>query len=192
MGTQTRERDRYRRASLGERLGGELAALRRHPGVMAIIAVVFGGWLVLVVTSPRNVRADVLLVGDCLYIPNPTANKDTPGVPTIGQPSDVADQLLGQGAERASCTASHGHEVLRAWSYAEPAGVAYPGASRLAATCDAGFPGFIGHPIEGSEFAISLAAPTQPQWDRGARIGVCLVNRADGKFMTFQAQGSGR
>ena len=190
-----RERDRYRRASLGEQLGGEVAALRRHPGVMAILLVILGGWLVLVLTSPGYVHAEALLVGDCLYVPNPSANQDTPGMPTIGKAIDVAYKLLGQGAERASCTASHGHEVLHTWSYAEPAGAANPGNAALtlpAAACADAFPAFIGHPLDGSEFAITVATPTETQWTKGARTGVCLVNRADGEFMTTPAQGSGR
>jgi hypothetical protein len=42
-----RERDRYARASLREQAGDLVASLRRHPGVVLVMALVLGGLVVL-------------------------------------------------------------------------------------------------------------------------------------------------
>jgi hypothetical protein len=195
VGRQPRERDRYRRASLAERLRSVPAGLRGRLGIVAFLIFMAGGWAVFTLTSPSYLPAAALATGDCLYIPNPSANSMVPGLPAIGTQADVVGQLFDRGAERASCTASHGHEVLLTWTYPDAAGVPYPSPAALtdghAESCAAAFPDYVGHPVEGSGFAITVGVPNETQWKRGARTGVCLLARADGEFMAQPARGSG-
>ena len=193
-GDGLRERDRYGRASLVEQLGGELNALRRHPGVMLVAVLVLGGAAILVLTRPQVVRVTGLAAGDCLYIHAADAQEDPPGR-RIGTDSSVVDALYGTGAERASCDMSHSHEVASAWSFEENAVAPYPGfgalSDRRLADCEAAFAAYVGRPSRGSPLDLLVAVPTEAAWDDGIRAGACLVESRDGNFLLSRAQGSG-
>jgi hypothetical protein len=194
--TPGRERDRYRRASLREQLGGELAELRRHPGVMAAIVLIVGGWLVLTITQPAVVQVDRLAVGDCLYIHAPDADTTTPTGRPAGTAPGAVMALYGQGAERAGCGGSHSHEVAATFVFPDAAGAAYPGIATLEdsqrAACDATFTAWVGRAPDGSELEAVLAVPDEAGWSTGVRSGACLVAHANGQFLGGPAKGSGR
>jgi hypothetical protein len=196
-GDGLRERDRYGRASLREQLGGELHALRRHPGVILVAVLVLGGGAALALTRPQIVQATGLAVGDCLYIHAADAQTD-PGSSgrRIGSDSSVVDALYATGAERASCEMSHSHEVAAVWKEDGNAAAPYPGAGQLAslhlAACQAAFQTYVGHAVDGSELDVVVAVPTEAAWSDAVRSGACLVEQADGGFLSSRAQGSGR
>jgi hypothetical protein len=196
-GDGLRERDRYGRASLREQLVGELRALRRHPGVILVAVLVFGGGAALLLTRPQIVQATGLAVGDCLYIHAADAQTD-PGSSgrRIGSDSAVVDALYADGAERASCDMSHSHEVAAVWREDGNAAAPYPGAGELAGmhldACKAAFAAYVGHPVDGSALDFVVAVPTEGAWSNAVRSGACLVDQADGGFLSGRAQGSGR
>ena len=196
-GDGLRERDRYGRASIGEQLAGELHALRRHPGVILVAVLVFGGGAVLALTRPQLVDVNGLAVGDCLYVHAADAQND-PGTTgrRIGTDSAIVDSLYSSGAERASCDMSHSHEVAAVWKEDGNAAAPYPGADQLSrvhlAACQAAFEAYVGHPVDGSELDFVVAVPTEGAWSDAVRSGACLVEQADGGFLSSRAQGSGR
>src|SRR5829696_1840618 len=190
------EKERYARASLREQLGGELAALRRNPPLIWLLAAVVGGWLVLTVTRPQALEADAITAGDCLYIRAADADTDTPTGRQIGSDGAVVSALYEAGAEGAPCGGSHSHEVAAAFRIEGNAGTPYPGQGVLVEEardrCEAAFPAHVGRPAEGSTFALVVAVPTPGAWDDGARGAACLVARRDGRFLLSPAQGSGQ
>jgi hypothetical protein len=196
MPGEVRERDRYGRASLREQWADELATLRMHPGVIALLVVLFGGWLVLQFTQPANVKVKDLAPGDCLYIHAADADTDSPTGRPAGTSTAAVTALYDQGAERAACGASHSHEVMAVFSSGYPAGAAYPGTSALrepwVAPCTSAFTAWVGRAPEGSELEPVLAVPNENAWSAGVRTGACLVARSDGQFLGGSAKGSGR
>jgi hypothetical protein len=194
-GDGLRERDRYRRASIGEQLAGELRALRTHPGIALVAVLIVGGAAFLVLTRPQAVRVTALATGDCLYIHAADAQDDPPGR-RIGTDTAIVDALYAGGAERASCDLSHSHEVAGRWTFEENAVAPYPGAGTLTdrrlAACEAAVAAYVGHPLEGSAFDVVVAVPTDAAWKDAIRSGACLVERRDGQFMDGRARGSGR
>jgi hypothetical protein len=198
MATQrpTRERDRYARASLREQAGDALAELRAHPGVIALLVFLVGGWLVLTITRPPVVQVAGLASGDCLYIHAPDADTDSPIGRPAGTSTAAVAALYGEGAERAACDASHSHEVLVAILFPDADGTPYPGGpaleARWAAPCAEAFTRWVGVEPERSELEVVLAVPSETAWDDGTRAGACLVARADGQFLGGSAKGSGR
>ena len=191
-----RERDRYARASLREQAGDTLTELRSHPGVVALLGVLLGGWLFFTLTRPTYVQVANLEVGDCLYIHAADADTDTPTGRPAGTAIGAVAALYGQGAERAACDASHGHEVILTMTFDGAAGTPYPGAAALrepwAGPCDDAFEAWVGVAPDGSELEVVIAVPDEPAWDRGTRAGACMVARADGQFLAGPAKGSGR
>ncbi|HYO44002.1 MAG TPA: septum formation family protein [Candidatus Limnocylindrales bacterium] len=198
MGTErpVRERDRYARASLREQAGDLLAELREHPGIIALLVCMAGGWLVLTITKPAVVQVEDLKIGDCLYIHAPDADTDAPNGRPAGTSTAAVAALYGQGAERASCDASHSHEVIVPIVFPDAPGASYPGAAGLGAPwrepCDDAFTGWVGVEPVRSELEVVIAVPSEKAWDKGQRAGACLVARADGQFIAGQAKGSGR
>lgn len=191
-----RERDRYARASLREQAGDALTELRGHPGVMALLAFLAGGWLVLTITRPPVIQVADLRVGDCLYIHAADADTDAPGGRPAGTATGAIAALYGLGAERAACDASHSHEVVDVFPVADPAGAPYPGGAAMIRArdeaCVAAFAAWVGHAPEGSELERVIAVPSDKAWGTGVRTGACLVARADGQFLAGSAKGSGR
>ena len=177
-------------------LGGELRALLRTPALIILVIVLAGGWLFLTISEPETVRVGDLRTGDCLYIHAADADPQAASGRTIGSDGAITTALFEGGAERASCDLSHSHEVADAWILDDPVGAPYPGQSQLADAyrerCVAAFQAYVGHPVEGSMHALTIAVPTPAAWDRGALAAACLVSRADGTYLQSRAQGSGR
>jgi hypothetical protein len=189
------ERGRYGQKSLGEQAGDVVDALRRHPVAVGVAAVVVAIAAILWFLSGRPVRPEDLAVGDCLYVPIPASIDISPDRP-IGAPSDVEQVLMAGGAETASCTGSHGHEISAI------VGLGLPRASGVVETqanlrqyaqgvCDEAFAGYVGHPISGSVYQTFAAVPTIEAWNAGPVDGLCLVARADGNWMSHPARNSG-
>lgn len=192
-GDGLRERDRYRRASIAEQLGGELHALRGHPGIILVAVLVLGGGAVLAVLRPQVVQVTALAAGDCLYVHAADAQADGPGRQIVTDTA-IVDGLYAAGAERASCGLSHSHEVAATFVLEENAVASYPGAGvldeRQLAACEAAVAAYVGHPLEGSAFDVLVAVPTEDAWTDAIRTGACLVERRDGRFMDQRARGS--
>jgi len=189
------ERTRYGRKSIREQAADVVAGLRSHPVAVGVVVVVFGIAAVLWLLAGRPVGVADLRVGDCLYVPLPATvdvNTDRP----IGEPADVEQVLMTGGAETASCSSSHGHEVAAIVDLGPPpASGAAPTQDSLRSyaltLCAQAFPGYVGHPMAGSIYQVLAAVPSVDAWSAGQRSGVCLVARADGQWMTHPARDSG-
>jgi hypothetical protein len=124
-----------------------------------------------------------LRLGDCLYVRVPASqDPDRP----IGQPEDVATALMQGGAERASCDASHGHEVsavIPLNSFNDPR-------AEAPARCTAAFEPYVGRPPTGSIYTTFAAAPSAGDVNATPLV-ICLVARADGVWMDHPARASG-
>ena len=190
-----RERDRYARASLREQAGDVLTELRAHPGVVALLAVIAGGWLFFTLTKPTYVQVASLRPGDCLYIHASDADTDSPTGRPAGTATGAVAALYGQGSERAACDGSHSHEVLEVFTESGAAGAPYPGGAALIrareAACTAAFTAWVHRSPEGSVLEPVLAVPDETSWGKGVRDGACLLARADGQFIGVPARGSG-
>lgn len=163
--------------------------------VVALLVVLVGGWLFLVVTTPKNVTMEKLETGMCIHVPT-SANGD-PGAPMpIGVSGEVTGVLAYQGAVMAPCDSSHSHEVAGVFTAPGAVGAPYPGPAVLIEqarpTCEAAFASYVGHPLDGSIFELTIAVPSSDTWAQARRAGACLVSRADGQFMTAKAGGSGK
>ena len=162
MRDDRREREKYGRASIAEQLGGELAVLRRNTPLLALIAALIGGWLILTLSEPPPVRVGEARAGDCLYIHALDADTDNAGGRPIGSDGAVISALFRGGAERAGCDASHSHEVADAWVLDDPLVAAYPGQGELTrreqARCEAAFEAYVGRASDGSSLALTIAA----------------------------------
>jgi len=189
------ERERYQRASWGERLGGDVRSLSHHPGVLLTALIVLGGGILLILLRPEVVGVRDLVPGECLYIR--AADADTEGNGRrIGTGAAAALSLFAEGAERAGCDLSHSHEVVSTTTFAENAIAPYPGAAalqdRMRMACEAAFTTYVGHAVEGSELDLIVGVPDATAWAAPVRTGVCLVARHDGEFLAGPAKGSGR
>lgn len=192
---QVRERDRYARASLREQAGDVLAELRRHPGIVLVLAIVLGGWLVLQLTRPTVVSVGALQDGDCLYIHAADADAMDPAKRPAGSESGAIEALYLAGAERAPCNGSHSHEVARQLRFEDAPDTAYPGAGvlrdRNLDACAAAFTAYVGRAPDGSRYDVAVAVPSEATWTAGERTAPCLVYQRDGDFMQAPARGSG-
>lgn len=191
-----RERDRYGRISWRERIADLAEWFPAHRGASALLAVIVGGAIVIRLVTPQYLGLPDLRVGDCLFVRTSSASEVGPDAHPAGDPIELAAVLPSDGAERAPCGQSHSHEVSAIVPLAEPAGAAYPGQAplerRVAPICEEAFPGFVGHPLEGSEFATMAVVPLERGWGAGQRTAVCLVHDRDLAFLTAPARDSGR
>jgi hypothetical protein len=196
MPDDRREKDKYPRASFRELAGGELRTLSRNPALIALLVALLGGWLFLTISRPEPVVVGELAVGDCLYIKAADAEPDPAIGRPIGSEGAVTTALFEGGTERAPCDASHSHEVADVWILDDPLTAPYPGQSALIAAhldrCTAAFEAYVGHLLEGSEHALTIAVPTPAAWDDGKLTVACLVANRDGTYMLANARGSGR
>jgi Septum formation len=160
-----------------------------------LLAVLIGGWLFLLLMTPRVVRLEDLSAGACLHVPT-SANGDVTAASPVGTPGEVADVLARSGADVAPCDGSHSHEVAGVFTEPDPAGAAYPGQPALEqrhqAACEASFASYVGHPLAGSALELTVVVQAEAGWSAGRRAGACLVSGSDGKFLTSRAGGSGR
>jgi Septum formation len=189
------ERERYQHAGLLDQARGELENLRRQPKLLLLLALLFGGFVLLKVMEPPVVQVEALQAGDCIYVPNPGAG-EVQGVRAIGSSADVVYGILHAGAERAPCDASHSHEVAAVFRLQDLAGTTYPGpgvlADRQQPVCEAAFVTYVGRPVAGSAFELTVVVPRDVDWAKGRRAGACLVSRADGSFLSTRVAGSGQ
>ena len=185
------EDDRYEHASLAERLGDVVGWFRAHPLGLVPVLLVAAGVFTQVIAPPRAAGPRDLRVGDCLFIRTSQANALGPGARPIGEPSEVAQVLMAGGAEQASCSASHGHEVSVLVDGPDPP-AAYPDKGQLeaAGACAEAFTDYVGRTLDGSLYTTFAAVPTADDWAAGIRRVVCLIARADGQWMMHAARGS--
>ncbi len=195
MPRSPRENERYAHATWRERLGDELATLRRSPRLLLLLAFLFGGWLVLQLTAPKPVQLEGLAAGDCLHVPT-SANSDVSAVRPVGEAVEVAYVLATQGAAIAPCGGSHSHEAAAVFTDADGPGTAFPGdgvlQGRHAAECNAAFASYVGHAVGMSAFSLTIVVQSEAGWTSGRRAGACLVSDAAGQFLTTPAKGAGR
>jgi len=177
------EKVRYRHASLAEQLTGGIRELLSNRSAMAIIAIVFGGFVIFRLLEPAIVTFGALAPGDCLYVRAGDPASDRP----IGPPGSVRERLLSRGAERAPCDLSHSHEVARVVDLSG-AGDAWPGDAAVVAEVDpvcrdARTAIAASRPPGAPGLEVAAVVPDGDRWSDGARRGVCLVHRADGQFL---------
>jgi Septum formation len=193
------ERARYGRMTFREQVGDVLAWPGSHRFATGIIAVVVVGAVAIAALSGRAQDPRSLAIGDCLYVPTPAALDPTASRP-IGSPGDIELLVIAGDAQKASCAASHGHEVsaILVGPDASPRG---SGTGELfdrdaihrlmQPLCDAAFAAYVGRPLDSSAFDTFPAVPEAPAWVAGGRRTICLVARTDGTWMDHPAQGSG-
>jgi hypothetical protein len=193
MNGQRREIEKYRRAGIREQVAGTWNDFMGRPGLVALALVILGGFLVLRIVLPVTVTLADLESGDCLYVPVPS--QDLAGGPAIGIDSEIRAQLLSTGAERASCTMSHGHEVAGVLRVVGEPLAPFPGTAALegpaAGACLADATSYLGRDVAGSPYSILVVMPDEARWMEGLRTGVCLVHRTDGRFMDRPARAGG-
>jgi len=190
----TRERDRYGRASIAERIGGLWEAFRANRTAQVVVAVALGVVLALRLVSPQVMRIPDLRVGDCVYIRAGTPDVDPTGR-QVGDEGAVRASLRAEGAELAACDLSHSHEVSALFTVDDPTGAPYPGEAALLerelGRCLEIFGPFVGRALEGSIYDTTVVVPGADGWSGGDRHGVCLIVLRNGRFMDGQARGSG-
>lgn len=165
---------------------------RRGFGLVIVIVVAA---LSLSTSRPKEVRLEVLEVGDCLFIRTPATTSLTQPVPAIGSLEDVRLTAASGGSARTPCEGSHGHEVSAIVPLEGAATDPYPGQVELleivAPACPAAFGAFVGHPLEGSTYDTAAVVPSRSGWGVGDRRAACLVFGRDGRFLDHQARHSG-
>ena len=177
---ERREAQRYRRAPLVEQLRGAVVGFGRNRALVAIVAVIVGGFVVLRLLTPEVVPFAELAPGDCLYV----RAGDPDAGPAIGGPSSVRSRLLEAGAERAPCQLSHSHEVA---GIVELPDGPWPGETALLAVveapCRSTVATYVGRRPDAAQLALHVIAPDEVRWSEGLRRVACLVHRADGGFL---------
>jgi len=179
----------------GDRLGVQLGELvpwiREHPIRGVITLLLAAGAIGTIFNPPIEATADRLTSGDCIYARTAAAAETGPGARPIGEPTAVEDVINRGTAVRAACGLSHSHEVS--------ASVPIPGSSpdraiaraTVQERCNAVFEPFVHHPLAGSAYVTFAVVPTTEQLAAGPRLGLCLVARADGQWLTGPAKNSG-
>jgi hypothetical protein len=192
------ERARYRRLSLREQLDELLAWPATHRIAAALIVAVLIIGLLLAFTGGLLVAPESLAVGDCLFVRTSANQADAR---PIGEIDEVSATLVAGGAERASCSASHGHEVSAIVFGPTPSVVR--GELRaetldadairrvMQPLCDAAFAGYVGRSLAGSRYVTFPVAPQPQTWIAEGGRTICLVARADGEWMDHPARESG-
>jgi hypothetical protein len=163
--------------------------------MVAIIAIVIGGWVVLNLLTPAPARVGDLRAGDCLYIHAADADTDSPTGRPAGSSTSAVAALYSQGAEKAPCDGSHSHEVILQTVLADTPGREYPGANALVertrVACEAAFAEYVGRPAGDSALELIVAVPPDASWTDGVRAAPCLVGDPGGQFLLKPARGSG-
>ena len=178
------ERDRYGRKSIREQLDDLLAWPAAHRIATGVILAFIVVGLLVSATRGLKVAPGDLAVGDCLFVRTSSSQSDDH---PIGEPDEVAVELLAGNAERAGCDASHGHEVSALVDLTQLRDTL----SEAAARCTARFEPYVGRSLAGSAYTTFAALPTPVEQSRGAHLGVCLIARGDGEWMAHQARASG-
>jgi hypothetical protein len=194
------ERGRYGRKGLGERVEDMMGWPGDHPVAMVVLLAFVAVALLLVLARGQALRPGDLAVGDCLFVPTDAAGGETR---PIGDDRVVAATLLSDGAERAACDASHGHEVSAVTPIplptipTDPSIDPLPGLldrasiERLARpVCERAFVDYVGMPSDESIYATFPVFPDPPDWVASGRGTICLVARDDGGWMDRPARAS--
>lgn len=194
------ERTRYGRKDLREQLGDVIAWPGSHRFATGTILVAVVGALVIALAQGRFEDPRNLAVGDCLYVPTAAALDPTSSRP-IGEAAAVEQVVVAGGAQKAGCTASHGHEVSAIVTGPDP-GPVRTGIGALfdrdaihrlvQPLCEAAFADYVGHSLDGSAFVTFPVVPEAPEWIAGGRRTLCLVARRGGTWMDHPARGSGQ
>lgn len=194
------ERTRYGRKTFREQVDDALAWPGSHRFAMGVILAIVVGAILIAIASGRPEDPRNLAVGDCLYVPTAAALDPTSTRP-IGDAAAVELVVVTGGAQKAGCSASHGHEVSAIITGPEapsprPSGI---GAQLdrdaihrlMQPLCEAAFAGYVGRALDGSAFVTFAAVPEAPDWVAGGRRTICLIARNDGTWMDHPARGSG-
>ena len=199
------ERARYGKKGLRERLEDVIAWPVEHRFATGVIVIVVAGALLLASLRGRAATLADLAVGDCLFVPTAAARDDASSRP-IGEEPVVLDFLLTGGAERAACTASHGHEVsaivtptlptVPTRAPGEMSNLLDEAAMRAltAPLCEDAFEAYVGRPLDESRYVTFPVVPGvdgAAAWIAGGRRTACLVARADCQWMDHPARESG-
>lgn len=193
------ERTRYGRKDLREQLGDAIGWPASHRFATGIIVVVILGALLISLSQGRFEDPRSLAVGDCLYVPTAAALDPTSTRP-IGDAAAVELIVVAGVAQKAGCTASHGHEVSAIVTGPEPSprgtgiGTLFDrdAIHRLARPlCESAFAAYVGRALDGSAFVTFPVVPDAAEWVAGGRRTICLVARNDGTWMDHPARGSG-
>jgi hypothetical protein len=179
---------------------------------IALVVLAAGGVIAFFVLRPGTPRPTFasLAVGACLDLPvsavtpapaTPTPVPVEPGAsptpgpsPSAGPPDDPATAAILAGeAVRVGCSERHTHEVVGTTGI--KIGDAFQGRALLlqiaAPACSSSFADYVGHPVDGSQLALTIVVPDAASWAAGQRRAVCLASRADGTATTRSFKGSG-
>lgn len=179
----------------GDRLGVQLGELvpwiRQHPVRGVITLLLAAGAIGTIFNPPIEATADRLTSGDCIYARTAAAAQTGPGTRPIGEAADVEAVIDKGTAVRAACGLSHSHEVSATVPISTS--ITDPAVARetVQERCDAVFEAFVHHPLAGSAYVTFAVVPTTDQLATGPRLGLCLVARADGQWLTSPAKNSG-
>jgi len=182
-------------APLVVQVGDTAAWFRQNRRGFGLVIVIVVAALSLSTSRPKEVRLEVLEVGDCLFIRTPATTSLNQPVPAIGSLEEVRLTAASGGSVRTPCEGSHGHEVSAIVPLEGAVTDPYPGQDLLlvpvAPACAAAFGAFVGHPLGGSTYDTAAVVPSRSGWGVGDRQAVCLVFGRDGRFLDHQARYSG-
>jgi hypothetical protein len=177
------ERERYGRKSLRERVEDVVEWPASHRVATGVLIAFVAASLLLTANRGLLVDPRQLAVGDCLFV---RASGSLTDVRPIGDQQAVTESIVAGRVEKASCTASHGHEVS---AVIDLAALRYP-LPEAQARCAQAFEPYVGLAIEASRYTTFAAVPTPTQQSAGASFAICLVARDDGQWMDQPARGS--
>lgn len=186
----TRERDRYPRMTLRDRLEELVDWVRGNRLVVLGLVIVASYVVTQLILPPPSVGPEDLRVGDCLYVRTSATSDLAPGVRPIGERASVGASLLGGGADRASCGASHGHEVSAVIDLQEQPSTS-PLNLGLDQACQGVFGSYVGLDLASSMYETFAVVPDDSHWAAGLHRAICLVARSDGEWMSHPARASG-
>ena len=180
-----------RQAPLGIQLGELVPWIREHPVRGVIMIILAAGAIGSILNPPIEATADRLTSGDCIYARTAAAAQTGPGARPIGEAAEVEAVINRGSAVRAACGLSHGHEVSAtvpiSGSTADRAVIR----ESIQERCDAVFDAFVHHPLAGSAYVTFAVIPAADQLTTGSKLGLSLVARADGQWLTSPARNSG-
>jgi hypothetical protein len=139
---------------------------------------------------PRPLGSTVALKdlrrGDCIDV-------RPDGVPAdrVGTDAQVIPTVAAGKARQARCDIPHSHEVAGVTDFQNEG--PYPGPTKLIAgatpACTQDADAYLGRPLEGSAYALTVGIPDPSAWAGGDRRAACLVHRADGTLSSTPMAG---
>jgi len=179
-----------RQGPLGVQLGELVPWIRQYPIRGVITILLAAGAIGTLLNPPIEATADRLTSGDCIYARTAAAAETGPGARPIGEPADVEAVIDRGAAVRAACGLTHGHEVSAVVPILASTADRSVVRETVQERCDAVFDAYIHHPLAGSAYVTFAVIPTPDQLATGPRLGLCLVARADGQWLTSPAKNS--